>query len=230
MSATGPMQAGWSASSRLKAGRWRSRGETGTGIAVLGRTGRGCERETMSQHVIMAEGRRGLRCSRRAERRRAAPSQGPALLVLSRVREAHMAAARSEGQGGGGRLRRKDRLSVARSAPARQAVAAKGNGEGRDRGTDGRGSGRSPGRPSRWRSSISGRAHGGDCGGQAAAGRASADGAQHRGREAEAAAGAGARWLLRARAAQARMRQAAMRGGGTAKRGEPIAAEAATGS
>ena len=35
---------------------------------------------------------------------------------------------------------------------------------------------------------------------------------------------------VRARAAQARMRRAAMRGGGTAKRGEPIAAEAATGS
>ena len=127
MSATGPMQAGWSGSSRLKAGRWRSRGETGTGIAAHGRAARGHEREAMTADAITAEGRLGSRWSSRAGRWRAAPSRRRAELVLSRVREAHVAAARSVAPrcaSGAQRIdrradpqRRTDRLLVAESAP-----------------------------------------------------------------------------------------------------------------
>ena len=169
--------------------------------------------------------------------------------------------ARSEGQGGGGPLRRKDRLSVARSAPAWQAVAAKGNGEGRGRGTDRRGSGRSPGRPSRWRSrgeTISvprcpqGRGargrerdamtvHALRVGGrhQRCGHREPCAGAERRaeGERGRCPQGRGKRTWRRREAPRRDARHGrevqigeAMRGGRTAKRGEPLAAEAATGS
>jgi len=54
-SATEPMQLGRSTSSRLRASRWRSRGESDAGIVALVRAVRGREREGMTVHAITVE-------------------------------------------------------------------------------------------------------------------------------------------------------------------------------
>ena len=191
--------------------RWRSRGET---IAVPrcphGRGVRGRERDAMTGHALTVGGRH-QRCGqrepcagaeRRAEGERSRCPQGRGKRTWRR-REAPRCATRARGADWGGDPHcGTDWLVAAGSAPPLRVGAVKGDAESGDWNADGRDCGRSPVRSGRRRS---------------------------RGK-ADAAAGAGARWPLRARAAQARMRRAAMRGGGTAKRGEPIAAEAATGS
>ena len=72
-SATEPMQLGRSTSSRLRASRWRSRGESDAGIAALVRAVRGREREGMTVHAMTTAGRRGSGWSSRALRRCAEP-------------------------------------------------------------------------------------------------------------------------------------------------------------
>ena len=129
-SATGSRQARWSASSWLRPSRWRSRGETGLGIAARGRA-RGREGQALTAHATTVAGCRGLGRSLRALRWRAASSRGRAGSVLSRTREARAAPARSAAPrcaSGARRIdrradpqRRTDRLLVAGSAPPSQA-------------------------------------------------------------------------------------------------------------
>ena len=155
VSATGPMQAGWSAWSRLKSSRRRSRGETDTGIAAHGRAVRVGAREAVTALAVTAEDRLGSRWSLRAGRWRAAPSRGRVRLVHSRTREAYVApaqgaaprcarGARRDGQGRESH-RRKYRFPVEGSARPLQADAANGDAERGGRDADRRDSGRSPG-------------------------------------------------------------------------------------